>query len=335
MQTITRLEHEPTGAPIWLVPGRSSQAIRNPSLRAIDQWRGVPTRQIRQVLEERNCRALLVQEYEDARFDVLVRLAGQLGIPAYATFQGGDLTLSLAERLVRRRSIKAAAGLMVSASMERERVWNRYGVPPPPVASHPNPLDCEEWRASPRDEARRALGLPEHEFVAITHGRIDIHRKGLDVLLSAWSGPGLLVLIGSGQDRTRFMEMVQGRADVRWIDGYTNDRHFLRQWLSAADLYVSASRVEGMPVAPLEAMACGLPVVATDAQGLSDIIGRNGHHGGLLVPRDDPGALAAAIERMRQDPDLRRSFGRAARSRVEHAFSIEAVGSALRDFLSP
>ena len=332
---VTRLTHAASATPIWLVPGRSCQAVRSYNLRAIRQWLTVPTAAFREIIARERCRALLIQEYEYARFDVLVRLAARLGLPAYATFQGGDHTLSATERRIRTRSIRRSAGLMIASSAERQRVRDAHGAPPPRVSAHPNPLDVDEWRAGPRDEARRSLGLGPGDFIAINHGRIDIRRKGLDVLLSAWSGSGLLVLIGSGQDRERFAAMVAGRADVRWIDSYTNDRPLLRRWLSAADIYVSASRVEGMPVAPLEAMACGLPVVATDAQGVSDIIGEDERNGGILVARDDPAALASAIERLREDPELRRTLGQAARAHVERSFSIEAVGRALQAFLPP
>ncbi len=75
---------------------------------------------------------------------------------------------------------------------------------------------------------------------------------------------------------------------MRWLSDYTTDRSLIRHWLSAADAYVTTSRIEGMPVAPLEAMACGLPVVATDAQGLPDILANGEESGGLMVRKDQP-----------------------------------------------
>src|SRR3546814_2693797 len=90
-----------------------------------------------------------------------------------------------------------------------------------------------------------------------------------------------------------------------------------------------------MPVAPLEAMACGLPLVASDAQGLADILEKGEEHGGLLTPAGEANALAAALHRLRADRALRARLGQAARVRVETAFSIETVGAALSDFLRP
>ena len=107
----------------------------------------------------------------------------------------------------------------------------------------------------------------------------------------------------------------------------------MRQWLSAADAYLITSRTEGMPVAPLEAMACGLPVVSSDAHGLPDIFTAGEEHGGIVTAREDVNAIVAALERLAAQPDLRSRLGRAARRRVEEHFSIPAVGAALSRFL--
>lgn len=332
----TALTHAATGTPIWIVPGRRVPAGHNAALHSLRQWRAAPRAAFEDVLRAQHCRALLVQEYEYTRFDVLVRLAARLRIPAFASFQGGDRTFSWLERAVRRRSLRRCAGLVIASSAERARVEATYPAHPPIVAIA-NPLDCEEWQALDRQQARAQLGLPAQAFIAINHGRIDIWRKGLDVLLQAWaqSQGDELVIIGSGQDREAFAQLLAGSATgrVRWISDYTTDRALMRRWLSAADVYVSASRIEGMPVAPLEAMACGLPVVATDAQGLPDILEGGEHAGGILVPREDPAALAAAIERLRTDPALRQRLGAAARRRVEGVFSVQAVGAGLMSLL--
>lgn len=330
----TRLVHADTDCAIWLVPGRSSQSIRNPELRALSQWSTTPLPAIRHVLRRESCDLLLVQDYERPQFDALVALGLAIGLPVFATFQGGDRTLSRVERPARRASMRRAAGLVVAASAERARLATDYGLPASLIAAIPNPLDLGAWQPLPRADARMALGIEEGQFLAVTHGRIDIQRKGLDLLLAGWSGPGLLVLIGSGQDAVRFAAMVEGRSDVRWIEGYTNDRELIRRWLSAADLYVSASRLEGMPVAPLEAMACGLPVVASTAKGLEDLFPADLPAGGLLFPTGDVRALTAAIDRLRGEPALRRQLGGFAREIVRQRFSVESVGRELGAFLA-
>jgi starch synthase len=335
--TTIKIAHRATGALICLVPGRSTQVGRSSSLYSLRRWLAEPVSAFGRVLDEEQCRAVIVQEYEYTRFDQLVRLGHSRDIPVFASFQGGDQTLSRVEALVRRSSLRKCAGLIIASSAERNRVVQQYRQCHPPIASIPNPVDTGEWRSSDRLKSRRELGIHSNSFVVVSHGRIDIHRKGLDVLLEAWARckEGRLVIIGSGQDNDLFREMVKKSCypPVQWLSDYTTDRAFLRAWLSAADLYVMASRVEGMPVAPLEAMACGLPVVATDAQGLPDIFIYGEQSGGLIVARDDASSLAAGIEKLRCEPEFRRKLGKAARARVEANFSIQAIAKQLGDFL--
>jgi glycosyltransferase involved in cell wall biosynthesis len=331
------LTHQGTGALIRLVPGFSVAAGRSRSLHSLRRWAAAPLRAFRQVLMEENCQVIIAQEYEDPRFDGLILLGRSLGIPVIGTFQGGDRTLSKLEALVRTCSIRASAAFIIAAKSERDRVAECYGRNLPVLADIPNPIDCAEWRATPKADARRRLGLQPDEFIAINHGRIDIARKGLDALIKAWHSceDARLVLIGSGQDDEALKDLLarSGLKTVRWIGGYSTDRVFIRTWLSAADLYVSASRLEGMPVAPLEAMACGLPIVASDAQGLPEILADGELSGGILVSRDDPAGLSAAINRMRRSESLRRDLANAARQRVQTAFSVQAVSQALEDLL--
>lgn len=337
-----RIVHPATGAAIWLFPARPRPGGGSAQWASLRRWLAAPVNVVERLIREESCRALIVQEYEDARFDLLVGLGERLGIPVYASFQGGDRTASWVEGIVRRRSIARSAGLIIPSASERQRVRQRYGSDPPKIAAVPNPVDAQQWRPMPRADARRVLGIAPDAFVAINHGRIDIRRKGLDVLVEAWAmleraEDDRLIVIGSGQDDALFADLLQRRAvpGLEWQAGYDTDRQRIRTWLSAADIYVTASRIEGMPVAPLEAMACGLPLVASDAQGLADILEKGEEHGGLLTPAGEANALAAALHRLRADRALRARLGQAARVRVETAFSIETVGAALSDFLRP
>jgi starch synthase len=334
VQRPQRLAHRDTGTPIWLVPGRSSQEIRRPGKRAIRQWLTTPLLAMGKVLRQEGCNLLLVQDYERPQFDALVGLGWSMRIPVFATFQGGDRTMSRVEGLLRRASIRSAAGLVVAAAAERARLVEAYDLPAERIAPVPNPLDLQIWAPLPRTEARSSLGIDDATFVAVTHGRIDIQRKGLDLLLAGWSGPGLLVLIGSGEDRERFAAMVKDRTDVHWIDSYTTDRKLIRRWLSAADVYISASRLEGMAVAPMEAMACGLPVITSTAKGLEDLFPADLPPGGLLFPNGDVASLSAAINRLRADPSYRQRLGVNARQVAEQRFSKESVGRRLAEFFA-
>jgi glycosyltransferase involved in cell wall biosynthesis len=341
VQTLTRLTHAGTGAPVWAIPGQRSTRLPGASLHCVEQWLRSPMRDIAAVLSQERCVAVLAQEYEYFRFDLLARLGKRRGIPVYATFQGGDAMLSALERMVRPSSLRLCNGLIVASARERARLAQIYPRLRAPVAGIPNPLDCDEWRPVDRAQARAELGLTANAFIVVNHGRTDIGRKGLDILVAAWTQfaarrpDAQVYLIGSGQDHVAFAQLLQQRAPDRltWISSYVTDRPRMRQWLSAADAYLITSRTEGMPVAPLEAMACGLPVVSSDAHGLPDIFAAGEEHGGIVTAREDVNAIVAALERLASQPDLRSRLGRAARRRVEEHFSIPAVGAALSTFL--
>ncbi|SCB35685.1 glycosyltransferase family 4 protein [Rhizobium multihospitium] len=334
-------EHPSTGTPIWVAPAKRPRQGHSPSAYSLRRWSATPLSAFREILSRSKCNLLLAQEYEYTRFDALAWLARGLNLPLYATFQGGDRTLSWIEAAARRLSLRACRGLIVASSAERERLAKAYPRIALNIANIPNPLATQEWQAMDRSEARANLGLPQDCFIVLNHGRIDIRRKGLDVLLEAWerladASACRLVIIGSGQDNDAFAKLVRESelTNVQWLSGYMTDRALIRRWLSAADVYVTASRVEGMPVAPLEAMACGLPIIASDAQGLPDILIDGEASGGLMVAQEQPEEIARALARLKGDGALRARLGAAARRRVMEKFSIEAVGAALDEFLT-
>lgn len=365
-----RRRHAATGAAVWVLPAPRAyrlarRRVLNPYAGSVPQACGdvrgaeralcgallelapylsTPLGHLARVLRRERCRAVLCQDYEHGRLDACLLLARALGLPLFATFQGGDASVGRLERLARGPALRACDGLVIAASREAGRVRARYGVPPERIARVFNPLDLEDWRpptAAERAAARSALGIPAEARVAAWHGRVLMELKGLDVLLDAWErlagdGPGgerRLLLVGTGNDRDALRRRMGGRRDVVWVDEYVRDRARLRGCLAAADAWVLPSRREGFAVAPLEAMACGLPVVATDVAGMEDVLEGGEASGGLLVPRADPAALAAALGRLLDDPALSRALGARARARVEGCFSPEAVGARLRAFL--
>jgi starch synthase len=145
----------------------------------------------------------------------------------------------------------------------------------------------------------------------------------------------VLLLVGDGEDAPRISTEIarSGLDNVAFVNRMIHDRHELRTYLAAADVYVFPSRHEGLAVAPIEAMACGLPVVAADAGGVIDIVGTGPEGAGIVVEREDPVALAEALQGLLEDETRSRLLGTAARRRAVSKFSLEAVGAALRSFL--
>lgn len=155
--------------------------------------------------------------------------------------------------------------------------------------------------------------------------------KGPDVLLEALAiarsqiGRAELVLVGDGPMRASLEEQARrlGIADMVRFAGALQD---VRSELRAADLFVLPSRSEGVSLALLEAMATGLPIVATAVGGTPEVTGPG--KGGLLVPPESPAALAEAIVTMLQDRALAVREGHAARQCVEERFSLQVTVAA-------
>ena len=341
-----RRVHLPTGTAVWVLPlARTYRVARRfaEALSTSGRWalpiRYIATqpRTLARVLRQERCGAVIVQEYENPRFDVCVALGRWLGLPVLATFQGGDRPWTRLEGWVRRWTVPAAAGLLVGSGQEVEAVAERYRLPPEAVTLVPNPIDVGEWTPGDRAAARSALGLPAEVPVACWHGRTQVKHKGLDILVEAWQQvcaerPGAdlrLLLCGSSLRSKRLRRLIEkaGLRGVHWRDEYVLDREVIRSRLAASDVFVLPSRQEGFAVAPMEAMACGRPVVASDAHGVSDLLAGGEEAGGVVVPREDPGALARELGRLLDDRALAARLGEAARRRVVERYSPEAVGA--------
>ncbi|HEX6899171.1 MAG TPA: glycosyltransferase family 4 protein [Thermoanaerobaculia bacterium] len=362
---VTRCEHVPTGAAIRVLPAplsyrRARLRIPNPYaanlaeaagelrgparlraafLKELIPYLSTPLRTLARELRREQCDVILCQDYEHARFDACALLGRLTGRKVYATFQGGNWQLSRFERPLRPLSLRACAGLIVGSSVEADRLRQRYGVPDRKIARIFNPIDLRMWPSADRTEARIALGIPQEARVVAWHGRVDLHRKGLDVLAAAWkeirnARPDRdlrLLLLGTGRDASEFRALLGDDPSVHWRDEYVNDRGIIHRHLAAADVYAFPSRNEGFPVAPVEAMACGLPVVGADAPGVADILGGEA---GTIVPIGDADAFARALGTLIDDADLSARIGVQARRRAEECFSLESVGRELRAFLT-
>ena len=364
----TRFTHAPTGAALCVLPAaRPYRALRrrvlNPYATSLEEavgmvhgrarraWWSVarelmpyfatPIVALARELRRQRCDTLLVQDYEHARFDVCLLLGRLTRRRVYATFQGGAVSHRRLERALRRLTVRSADGLCVGAEGEAARVRGRYGLASEKILHVFNPLDLSEWHPGDRAVARRELGIPRETRVVLWHGRVDFRRKGLDVLLDAWQHISSerpnddlrLVLVGTGHDAAELRAAIEGKRGVVWVDEYVRDRGRLQTYLHAADAYAFPSRHEGFAVAPLEAMAAGLPVVAADAPGISDLLAGGEASGGIVVPRGDVTTFATAVARLIDDEALCRALGTRARARVEESFALEAVGARLKEFL--
>lgn len=360
-----RRTHVPTGATLWFLPAsppyRAARArLADPYARTRASAVGGRSRAgsmagavarvaapyltttpftLAGVLRREGCGAILCQEYEEGRFDVCAVLGRLLGLPVFATFQGGDHTRTALERWLRPRTVRSAAGLVVASEGEAERVRDRYAVPVSRNARIPNPFDPASVPLRPRPAARAALGIEPDARVVVWHGVVDVHRKGIDTLIEAWcevrtacAAPPMLLLLGTGSGASWLTDRIAelGLSEVRWRNEYVLDREVVGTYLCAADVFVLPSRQEGFPVAPVEAMFAGLPVVATDAPGVRAVVGEGESAGGVVVARGDAGAVARELRGFIDDEERSLAVGALAARRVAEQFSLEAVGARLR-----
>lgn len=195
----------------------------------------------------------------------------------------------------------------------------------------PNFVDT--GRFAPPEEAARAAARAELGWtgrtVVLHSGRLAA-RKACDVLLRAWAralpsceeAAPLLVFLGDGPERGP-LEALTRALGLEPSVAFVGFRTDVERCLGAADLLVIASRVEGLPNALLEGMACGLPVLATRLGGALEVVLEE--QTGLLVPADDEQALADGLVRLVPDEALRARMGRAGAERIRSTFTLEAI----------
>jgi glycosyltransferase involved in cell wall biosynthesis len=347
-----RFTHLPTGASVSILPApRRHRWLRalyqrsrgRKALSSIASYGSVPVLRLIKELRRYSAEAILTQEYEHARFDVLVAVGKLTRLPVFASFQGGDRPKSRLEAYVRPLTVRSGAGLIVGSGVERHRVRAVYGLPAARVSPAPNAMDVTSFERIARASARDVLGISRTARVVGWHGRISIHRKGLDVLVAAWAkvcderpdADLVLLLVGAGDDSDQFHRLIDasGLGSIHWRDDYLSDRRELLPYQCAPDIFVLPSRHEGFPVAPIEAMTAGVPVVAADAPGVGDLFPDGELSGGIVVARDDIDALAAALGRLIDDAEHCAELGLRARRRAECHYSLEAVGAQLRNFI--
>nr|WP_063770608.1 glycosyltransferase [Streptacidiphilus carbonis] len=247
--------------------------------------------------------------------------------------------LAAAARLWERRAVRWTDRLLCVSDQERAEgesagLRGRW-------AQAPNGVDLDRFdpaRLPSQPRAREVLGLPADAPLAVCVGRL-CRQKGQDVLLRAWSAvpariPGArLALVGDGPDRAALEAMAAAlpEPDSVVFAGSSEDP---RDWYAAADLLVLPSRWEGMALVPLEAMACGCPVLLTEVAGARECL----EPGGTLLPVDDPQALREALAARLADPVACLAAGARARERiVEHhdvRTTLAAVLAVYQDVLA-
>lgn len=265
--------------------------------------------------------------------------------PVVVSFHGADAGIEVEKprHAARMREVLRLASLILCRSESLAADVIRLGCPAEKVAVQRTGIPLDDWPFSPRPR-------PADGGWNLVQSCRFIGKKGLDLTVAAFAGVlrrhpnATLTLIGDGPQKEELQRQIAslGIGGRVMFTGFIYEDAVKRE-LASAHLFVHPSRTtgegdrEGVPNAMLEAMATGLPVVATRHGGIPEAV--TDGESGLLVPENDSGALEAAILRLLDDDALRQRLGAGARRDVESKFDRAAQISRLetlyKDLMHP
>jgi D-inositol-3-phosphate glycosyltransferase len=241
------------------------------------------------------------------------------------------------------RCVAEADRIIAECPQDEEDLIRLYSADPSRLVIVPGGFDpAEFWPISP-PLARAALRLPPDQPLVLQLGRM-VPRKGVETAVRGFARlvwehgvPARMVLVGGETDhpdpratpeigRLRRVAEEEGVADLVTFAG-RRPRDQLKYYYSAADVFVSIPWYEPFGITPLEAMACGTPVIASNVGGLKFTV-RDGETGYLVPPRD-PDAVAERLADLYDQPRLREVLGRKGVRRVNDLFTWDKVAAAV------
>ncbi len=208
------------------------------------------------------------------------------------------------------------ANAIVCESFQFKKFLVDHGIDEACIEVIPNGIDLNRFAPGDRSLARKELGLDPDKKIIITVGRM-IDCKGQRYLIDSLpfilrDEPSMqLVFVGDGKLRSSLEKQVQSLGlKERVMFAGTQDHAAIPKWLQSADVFALPSLRDGSPNVILEAMACGLPIVSTPVNGLSEMV-RDGVNG-LLVPPESSVELAGKINEVLKDPSLNNRLSKGA-----------------------
>ncbi len=280
---------------------------------------------------------------------VAADLKRALGLPFVVTFhalgrvrrlhQGQADTFSDERFAVEARVIAEANRIIAEFPQDEEDLIHFYGADPAKITTIPCGFDPAEMQPRDKGEARAELDLPPGEPVILQLGRM-VPRKGVETVVRALAHlrddhdlAARLLVVGGESERPdpkvtpeigRLQEVARAERVAEQVT-FTGrrDHDALNAYYSAADVFVSVPWYEPFGMTPLEAMACGVPVVGSRVGGVKYTV----LHGktGFLVPPKDPPALAERLAQLLADPELARRLGACGRRRANARFTWRRV----------
>ncbi len=289
---------------------------------------------------------------------VAAKLKSETGLPFVVTFHALGRVRRLHQGEADRfppsrpeheeRIIAAADGIIAECPQDREDLLRLYGADPAKIRIIPCGFDSAEFWPIARALARREVGFAPNERVVLQLGRL-VPRKGIDNVVQALARlrrdhaiDASLVIVGGETDepcpianpeiaRLQAIAQAQGVAEHVRFTG-RRPRQMLRYYYNAADVFVTTPWYEPFGITPVEAMACGTPVIGATVGGIKSTV-RHGRTGFLVPPRN-PEALAMRLAEVLRDPELGRRFGEAGRERALRHFTWSHVAEGIEAMYS-
>ncbi|MBA3591917.1 glycosyltransferase family 4 protein [Methylibium sp.] len=299
-----------------------------------------------------------------ARYDVVhanffmsglvgMRLKEVFGLPLVMTFHALGLVrrehqkaadaFPPARIAIEKRIVRRADRVIAECPQDEADLVRLYGAHPHAISTVPCGVDLTEFSPGSKAAARRALGLSDDEFVVLQLGRL-VPRKGIDnvirsIALLPPEVPARLLVVGGESrepDERKTPEIARlrgvaeecGVADRVTFTGQRR-RDELAHYYVAADVFVTTPWYEPFGITPLEAMACGTPVVGSAVGGIQHSVA-DGVTGYLVSPKN-PQALAERLVHLHANPALAQALGRAGIRRVRSLFTWERVARELAE----
>jgi len=282
------------------------------------------------------------------------RLQEELGMPLVMTFHALGKVRRLhqkeadrfpaARTAIEEQLVQRADRIVAECPQDRDDLINLYDADPARIDVVGCGVDIGELSPAGPD-AREALGLASDDFVVLQLGRL-VPRKGIDTVIRAIGclardhdiRARLLVVGGESPEPDPIITPEIGRLmavadqeDVRSLVSFVGQRPRgeLRNYYSAADVFVTTPWYEPFGITPLEAMACGTPVIGAAVGGIKHTV--LDEVTGYLVPPRDPAALAERLARIYRNPELGRAFGRAGIRHVRTNYTWTKIAEQMSD----
>lgn len=302
---------EQAGIPVWILPQRPGYD---------------PTWIVSLAKRLRSEQIDVVHTHEFAMNIYAGIAARMLRLPTIATIHGKRWVAERSRRILAYRALRRI-GMRIVAVSEDLAVYlsDELGIPRSELALVYNGIPVPTTLpGNQREDARASLPLPLDGKLVVAVGNL-YPVKDHATLLRAIAGRDehlRVAIAGRGEQEEELRELAHQLhiEDRVHLLGLRDD---VSRVLAAADCFVQCSRSEGLPLAVLEAMAAGLPIVATRVGGLAEALGPG--PAGILVPPGDPDALGEAVGQLAASDERAKRLGAAAYMRVREVFSVETM----------